>query len=279
MIWYKLNSKKKIQIRHHHLFAGWQPSQWMFVILLGVQTSKIDLSPPHSHIPPRCWLTTCLWQPRWLVLTVPFLSAQSSLQFRQEKGRIFILYGLALSMTITLNYPHQSVVRTMTASNCSFKKGEPPLQQPTADVPKQNRSQIFRLQTGNTSKLVHLQITESRHNLSRSIVLFKLAFPWLTRVFHDSITLAHVLTQEWHHNGTLKFQALIPSNDKGVYLSITEFISDQHSYSIHVPESHHSSGLASLWSYSITALQPSPVETAPPKFGTEDQSPRISGEH
>lgn len=51
-----------------------------------------------------------------------------------------------------------------------------------------------------------------------------------------------VFTQEWRKKGTLKFQASICLNVKGVYLSITEIPSDPRSYSICIPESHCSSG-------------------------------------
>lgn len=83
------------------------------------------------------------------------------------------------------------------------------------------------------------------------------------------------MEKQWY----LDFQATISSNTKGVYLSITEFIfrpTFRHNLCSRKPSFLR---MDSLWSCSVTALQPSPLRTVPLQSGNEDQSPKSSGEH
>lgn len=66
----------------------------------------------------------------------------------------------------------------------------------------------------------------------------------------DSIETHHVFFPEWRIQGRLKLKAEILKNERESYLSVTEYLLDDISFFLYIPEDHLSSG----WSIFKRAL-------------------------
>lgn len=111
-----------------------------------------------------------------------------------------------------------------TSNRCTQRKSKP-------NISSSNRKPVS---AGFTCKLqnpvtTYPDASSSPSTLSLGSPESSMIRPLQDKFYHD-----------WRNK--LKFQATISSNAKGVYLSITAFISDQRSFTIYVPESHRSFG-------------------------------------
>lgn len=65
---------------------------------------------------------------------------------------------------------------------------------------------------------------------------------WLKKTFKESIQHHFISVPQWSHRGKLKLLACISYNDRGCFLSLTEFLPDRQSFTICIPKGRNTLG-------------------------------------